>query len=95
MTMTRSITAALAVFALTGCRTLVAEGTPQEIQAVPQSQSVALEVAIEKIEAFDPEWTDADGNALREPILAVLRADKAAWDQLDQFYNPSSSTEGE
>lgn len=78
------------VVGLSGCRTFAAEGTPAELQAVPTSQSLLLESAIDSIVAGDPNWVDtATGHVLRDAILAVLRADKHAWDQLDRFYNPS------
>ena len=77
---------------ITSCRTLVAEGTPPEIQAVPTSQSLLLESAIDSIEAGNLAWVDADsGHVIRDAILAVLRADKKAWDELDRFYNPDTA----
>lgn len=79
------------VVGLVGCRTIAAEGTPAELQAVPTSQSLLLESAIDSIVAGDPAWVDTEtGHVLRDAILAVLRADKNAWDQLDRFYNPSA-----
>lgn len=72
---------------LASCRSAAAYVTPTDIKAIPVSQSVALETAIDKIEANDPAWVDASGNVLREGILAILRGDKSAWDQLDRFYN--------
>jgi len=84
---------AVLVVGLTGCRTIAAEGTPAELQAVPTSQSLLLESAIESIVAGDAAWVDPEsGNVLRDAILAVLRADKNAWDQLDRFYNPDAAT---
>lgn len=73
--------------ATTGCRTMAAKGTPDDLKAVPASQSVALETVLKKIEAKDPEWVDANGNVLSSAIVPILTADKAAWDQLDHFYN--------
>ena len=83
---------AVLVVGLVGCRTMAAEGTPQELQAVPTSQSLLLESAMESINENDPNWTNADGSVKRAAILAVLAADKAAWDQLDRFYNPEAAT---
>lgn len=77
----------LALAGVTACNSLAAHSTPDDIKSIPQSQSVALEVAIEKIEANDPAWVDASGNVQRSSILAVLKADKEAWDELDRFYN--------
>lgn len=73
--------------ALGSCRTASVAGTPAELKAVPTSQSVALEVVIDKINANDPAWVDASGNIKRDALLPILTADKAAWDQLDAFYN--------
>jgi len=74
------------------CRTIAAEGTPQELQAVPTSQMLLLDSAIASIESGASDWTDPDsGNVLRDAILAVLRADMNAWAQLDRFYNPDAS----
>lgn len=84
--------AAALVLPLSSCRTLAAEGTPPEIQAVPTSQSLLLESAIDSIEAGDPAWVNPEtGNVLRDAILAVLRADKSAWEELDRFYNPDTA----
>jgi len=84
--------AAVVALAFPSCRTFSAETTPPEIQAVPASQSVALEVAIEAIERGNPQWVDSDtGFVFREAILTVLRADKEAWDELDRFYNPEEN----
>lgn len=87
---TLALGAALLV-GLVGCRTIAAEGTPAELQAVPTSQSLLLESAIESITENDSNWTNADGSVKRDAILGVLRADKAAWDQLDRFYNPETA----
>lgn len=80
---------AIVLFAVcaVSCRATAVYATPAELKAVPQSQSVALEVAIEKIEANDPAWTTPSGDIVRDALLALLRADKGAWDQLDRFYN--------
>lgn len=72
---------------MVSCRTVATTGTPAELKAVPTSQSAALEVVIEKINANDPAWVDAQGNILRSALLPILQADKAAWDQFDTFYN--------
>lgn len=88
---TLALGAALLV-GLAGCRTFAAEGTPAELQAVPTSQSLMLESAIESITENDPNWTNPDGSVKRAAILGVLVADKAAWDQLDRFYNPETAT---
>lgn len=69
------------------CRTFAGASTPPELKSVPTSQSVALEVAIEKIQSNDGAWVDVGGNVKRDAILSILTADKAAWDQLDAFYN--------
>ena len=73
--------------ATSSCRTAATMGTPAELKAVPTSQAAALEVVIEQINANDPKWVDAQGNVLRSAILPILEADKAAWDQFDNFYN--------
>lgn len=86
------ILAAVLLVGLVGCRTMAAEGTPPELQAVPTSQSLLLESAMDSINANDPNWTNADGSVKRAAILSVLAADKTAWDQLDRFYNPESAT---
>lgn len=84
--------AAVLVVGLVGCRTIAAEGTPAELQAIPLSQSLLLENAIESINENDPNWTNADGSVKRAAVLAVFAADKDAWDQLDRFYNPVAAT---
>jgi len=66
--------------------------TPAELQAVPTSQALLLESAIESITENDPNWTNPDGSVNRAAILGVIAADKAAWDQLDRFYNPETAT---
>lgn len=81
------VVAASALLLTASCRTMAVESTPAELRAVPMSQSIALEVAIEKIEAGDPAWVTADGNIRADAIMPILSADKAAWDSLDAFYN--------
>jgi hypothetical protein len=85
-----ALTAVLLV-GFTGCKTIAAEGTPARLQAVPTSQSLLLESAIESINENDPNWTNADGRVKRAAILGVLNADKMAWEQLDRFYNPETA----
>ena len=84
--------AAVLLVGLVGCRTIAAESTPPELQAVPTSQSLMLESAMESITSNDPNWTNEDGSVKRAAILSVLAADKKAWDQLDRFYNPVAET---
>ena len=85
--MKKLIPLALLLVGTVSCRTTAAMLTPADLKAVPTSQSVALEVAIEQIEANNPQWTSPTGDVLRDALLGILRADKAAWDQLDVFYN--------
>lgn len=82
----KKLFAIVLLFCAASCRTAATMSTPAELKAIPTSQSVALEVAIGKIEAGDPAWT-VDGAVIRDAILGILRADKDAWDQLDLFYN--------
>jgi hypothetical protein len=78
---------ALLAVVLSSCQAAAVMGTPDEIKTIPVQQAVMLESAIESIEGNSADWTNADGSVKRAAILDVLRADKAAWDQLDRYYN--------
>lgn len=82
---------ALIAFSFSSCRTIAAEGTPQELQAVPASQMALLDSAMTSIKAGDDRWVGPNGNVRVDAILAVLKADREAWSQLDRFYNPDAS----
>ena len=71
----------LVVLVVVGCASIGAWTTPAELQSVPARQAMALEVIIEKIENKREGWTQSS------TLLDVLKADKAAWDQLDRYYN--------
>ena len=83
----KTLLAVALVMASTGCRSLATGSTPQDIKAIPISQSTALEVIVEGVQGNDPAWVTTAGNVKRDAILPILLADKKAWDRLDAFYN--------
>lgn len=70
------------ILPLVACRS----APPSELVQIPARQAALLEAAIEAIEQSDPAWVGPGGCLAVEYILAILRADKAAWSELHRFY---------
>ena len=89
----RFLVPALVLALLTSCQAAAVMGTPEEVKSIPVMQAVMLESAMDSINENDAALVNADGSVKRAEILAVLQADKEAWDQLDRYYNEQATAQ--